>query len=277
MQNELLHVSQLQRGKSPVTLCQSCHKLREIVCRSLPSSPSASLCLPAHVCVWWGGKYVCGRGVAGFVAGANWQRSLRAVRVGVYLRRTATFSALPLSLSLSLAVTLPLSVSCSPSLPPSLSCALSSFHLQQSESFKVHAALSNAKKSSAEAKRGNGKGKGRERSIGSALGRGMGLANTGYPSRVYTVFSRLLLPVACRQFRSQTLSLALWLFGSLVLSPAGKVEHGAHVRNNYSANTCTAYAIASRSSHLQLRLKAHGSGSGSVSRCRPFLCLTPPH
>lgn len=118
------------------------------------------------------------------------------------------------SLSLSLAVTLPLSVSCSPSLPPYLSCPLSPFHLQQSESFKVRAALSNAKKSSAEAKRGNGKGKGRERSIGSALGRGMGLANTGYPSRVYTVFSRFLLRVACRQFRSQTLSLALWLFGS---------------------------------------------------------------
>lgn len=92
-----------------------------------------------------------------------------------------------LSHSLSLSVT-----RCNPSspcLPPSLSCALSSFHLQQSESFKVRAALSNAKKSSAEAKKGNGKGKGRERSIGSALGRGMGLANTGYPSRVSTVFT----------------------------------------------------------------------------------------
>lgn len=143
------------------------------------------------VCGREGSVCVVGVGGAGFVAGANWQRSLRAVRVGVYLRRTATFSTLPPSLSFSVTRCNPSSLSLLFSLSPSLSlsCALSSFHLQQSESFKVHAALSNAKKSSAEAKRGNGKGKGRERSIGSALGRGMGLANTGYPSRLYTVFT----------------------------------------------------------------------------------------
>lgn len=213
-------MSQLQRGKSPVTLCQSCHKLREIVCRSLPLSPSASLCLPAHVCVRGGGECVCGRG-AGFVAGANWQRSLRAVRVGVYLRRAATFSTLPPSLSFSVTRCNPSSLSRPLSLSLSLFRLLPAFHLLQSESFKVHAALSNAKKSSAEAKTGNGKGRGKgkehRQGIGKEYGSWHGLANTGYPSRVYTVFSRLLLRVACRQFRSQTLSLALWLFGSFFL------------------------------------------------------------
>lgn len=62
--------------------------------------------------------------------------------------------------------------------------------------------------------------------------------------------------------------------------PAAKVEYGAHVRNNYSANTCVAYAIASGTSLALWLLKAQGSGWVSRGRpflCWPFLCSTPPH
>lgn len=107
--------------------------------------------LSACTCVWG----VCVREGGG--TGANWQRSLRAVRLGVYLRPAAAFSSISLSVIRCTLSCLPLSLSTTLSLP----AALSFFHLQQSVSFKARAALSIAKKSSAEPEWENAKGKGK--------------------------------------------------------------------------------------------------------------------
>lgn len=116
MQNELLHVSQLQRGKSPVTLCQSCRKLREIVC-PLSLSHCISILLSACTCVW------------GVCVGAGGELQVQTGSADCELSDSASIYVpqrlFLLSPSLSFAVPLPvyLSGSLLPSLslPPSLS------------------------------------------------------------------------------------------------------------------------------------------------------------
>lgn len=125
---------------------------------------SLSLYLHPSVCLYMCVGCVC-RG-RGRVTGANWQRSLRAVRLGVYLRPAAAFSSISLSVTRCTPSCLPLRLSPTLSLP----AALSFFHLQQSVSFKARAALSIAKKSSAEPEWKNGKGKGHRHDNGKGKG-----------------------------------------------------------------------------------------------------------
>lgn len=156
MQNELLHVSQLQRGKSPVTLCQSCHKLREIVCPLslslyLPPSVCLYMCVGGCVCVLeWGvaGGRVCCRCKLAAQSASCQRRRLFTSRTGFpfYLPRCHSLYPCP---SPSQSLCCPLS----PFLPLSLS-----FICSNPRALKP-APLKALKKSSAEPKWGNGKGK----------------------------------------------------------------------------------------------------------------------